>query len=68
MHILVEVPPHGDSRSIELPDSASGLDLVRALGLLPDAHILAREHTPIPIDEPLRDGETVRLIRVVSGG
>jgi len=68
MHVVVEGPPRGESRSVELPDSASGLDLVRALGLMPDAHILAREQTPIPIDEPLQDGETVRLIRVVSGG
>jgi len=68
MHVVVEVLPRGERRSVELPKFANGLDLVKALGLLPDAHILARERAPIPVDEPLRDGETVQLIRVVSGG
>ena len=68
MHVLVEMLPRGESRSIDLPDPANGLDLVKALGLMPDAHILAREHSPIPIDESLRNGETVQLIQVVSGG
>ena len=68
MRVLVELLPQRRSRSVDLPAAASGLDLVKALGLAPDAHILARGDTPIPIDEPLRDGETVRVMRVVSGG
>ena len=39
-----------------------------ALDLAPDAHLLVRGDVPIPIDEPLEDGETIRVIAVVSGG
>ncbi len=33
-----------------------------------DAHLLVRGDIPIPIDEPLRDGERICVIGVVSGG
>ena len=68
MRIEVELPPAGSTRSVELPPDARGLDLVRALGLAPDVHVLVRGDTPLPEDEPLRDGEKVRVIGVVSGG
>ena len=68
MHVLVELLPRIQNRTVELPSGSTGLDLVKALGLAPDAHILARGDVPFPIDEPVRDGETVRVIQVVSGG
>ena len=68
MRVLAEFLRDREARQIDLPTGASGLDLVRALDIAPDAHLLARGETPIPIDEPLRDGETILVIRVVSGG
>ena len=68
MRVRVEPLPGGAEREIELPASACGADLVKALGLALDAHILVRGDDPIPEDEPLRDGERIRLLAVVSGG
>ena len=68
MRVEVELHPAGTARSVELPPDARGLDLVRALGLAPDVHVLVRGDRPLPEDEPLRDGEKVRVIGVVSGG
>ena len=68
MRVEVELHPAGSTRSVELPPNAAGLDLVRALGLAPDVHVLVRGDLPIPEDEPLRDGERIRVIGVVSGG
>lgn len=47
---------------------ATGLALVRALGLAPDGHVLVRGDAPIPEDETLRDGDRIRVLAVVSGG
>jgi len=49
-------------------ENATGLDLLKKLGLAPDAHILLRVDVPIAVDEPLADGDRVRIIAVVSGG
>ena len=68
MRIEVELHPGGASRLVELPPAARGLDLVRALGLAPDTHILVRGGAPIPEDDALSDGDRVRVITVVSGG
>jgi sulfur carrier protein ThiS len=68
MRIQVEILPARESKEVELPPDATGLDLVKALDLAPDAHILVRGDVPIPLDEPLADGEALRLIGVVSGG
>ena len=68
MHVTAEILPGRREESIELAPAAKGLDLLRALRLAPDAHILMRGDGPIPADETLRDGERIRVIGVVSGG
>jgi len=68
MRITAEILPGRREESIELNPAAKGLDLLRALRLAPDAHILMRGEQPIPADEALADGERIRVIGVVSGG
>ncbi len=53
---------------MELAAPASGLDLLTALDLAPDAHILLRAETPLPEDEALLEGDRIRVVAVVSGG
>ncbi len=68
MRITVELLPAKQEKMVQLSGRATGLELVQALGLAPDAHILVRGDVPIPIDEPLVEGERLRIISVVSGG
>ena len=68
MHITAEIHPGRREQSVELGSAARGLDLLRALRLAPDAHILIRGDAPIPADAALQDGERIRVIGVVSGG
>ena len=68
MHVTAEILPGRREESVELGPSAKGLDLLQALRLAPDAHILIRGEGPIPVDESLKDGERIRVIGVVSGG
>lgn len=68
MRVHAALFPGRTEREIVLPDGATGLELLRALGRPPDVHILARGDTPVPLDTPLEDGERVRVISVVSGG
>lgn len=53
---------------IVLPDGASPLDVLVRFSLLPDAHIVLREGVPIPVDEELREGDALKIIKVASGG
>ncbi len=53
---------------VEVSDTSTPQDVLDALRLLPDAHIVIRGRMPIPIDEPLIDGETINIIKVASGG
>jgi len=68
LKVLAERFPGHEEQSVELPDEATGMDLLRALHLAPDAHIIARGDDPIPNDEPLADGERILVIAVASGG
>jgi len=68
MKVTVHFIPSEEAREVELENGATGMTLVDLLNLTPDSHILARSEKPIPIDEELKDGETVTLISVVSGG
>jgi len=68
VRIEVHIHPGGVDRSMELAAPASGLDLLTALDLAPDAHILLRAETPLPEDEALLEGDRIRVVAVVSGG
>ena len=68
MRITAEVHPGRREETIDLGPTATGLDLLRALRLAPDAHILVRSGIPVPVDAPLTEGERIRVVGVVSGG
>ena len=69
MMVNVKLLPRGKKfEKVELEDDATGQVLLEKLGLAPDAHIVTIEGDPIPLDEELRDGEKIGIIRVVSGG
>ena len=68
MNVEVHLHPNGADRRVDLPAAARGLDLLSALDLAPDAHLLLRGDVPIPEDEALREGDRIRVIAVVSGG
>ncbi len=68
VQVVVELVPRRTEVAVALESDATGEDLLKALRLPPDAHLLVRGDIPIPIDEPLRDGERIRVIGVVSGG
>jgi sulfur carrier protein ThiS len=68
MKIEVRFLPRGNNEDIELEEGALGLDLLVKLELAPDAHIITRDKSPIPMDDELSDGEVIEIIQVVSGG
>lgn len=69
MQLFIEIlPERRERKTLELKEGATALDAFRALGLPPDAYLVARGDRIIPIDEPLLTGETLRLVPVISGG
>ena len=68
MRVMAEIVPSRREEFVELTPSSRGLDLLKALHLAPDAHILFRGDAPIPVDENLVDGDRIRVVGVVSGG
>ena len=68
MRVIAEILPIRREELIDLGANATGLDLLRALRLAPDAHILVRSDIPIAADQPLEDGDRIRVVGVVSGG
>jgi sulfur carrier protein ThiS len=65
VHLL---PTRNERVQAEVAEGATVEDVVRAIGLLPDGWIAVRGDVPIPSDEPVRTGEELKLISVVSGG
>lgn len=55
-------------RALELPEDARADDAPRALGIRPELVLVFRDERPLPADAPLRDGDRIRILRVVSGG
>lgn len=80
--VKVHATLHGftdKERALELPEGARADDAPRALGIRPELVLVFRSADdgaggsqplwrPLPADEPLRDGDRIRILRVVSGG
>ena len=68
MRVTVELVQARRTEPLELPSGATGLELLAQLRLHPDAHLVIRGDRPIPVDEPLVDGEHLRILSAISGG
>ncbi len=68
MRVQADLVQRHRVEEVELGSGATGMDLLKRLDLSPDAHLLLRGDLPIPVDEPLKDGEVVRILAVISGG
>jgi len=56
------------SEVLDLGGDATIEDLLGKLQLYPDAHIVLRGKTPVPLSDHPRDGDELRIIKVASGG
>jgi sulfur carrier protein ThiS len=69
MRVSVKSFPRGEvDRTVELSGEPTALDLLKSLNMRPDNWIVARGDKVIPDDSPLKDGDSIRLLSVVSGG
>jgi len=69
MKVSVRSFPRGEvDESVEVPKGATVLDLLKRLDMRPDNWIASRDGRAIPDDSELRDGDSIRLLSVVSGG
>jgi sulfur carrier protein ThiS len=60
--------PRGGREERELPEGSTAADVVRAVGLPTVACLVLRNGDPIPIDEPIADGDDLEVVYVASGG
>ncbi|PKK81744.1 MAG: thiamine biosynthesis protein ThiS [Thermoplasmata archaeon HGW-Thermoplasmata-2] len=51
-----------------LSDCKTPMEALSALKISPETVIVVRKGKPIPIDEPLKDGDEIQIIGVVTGG
>ncbi|MCX6650878.1 MAG: hypothetical protein NT131_04380 [Methanomassiliicoccales archaeon] len=53
---------------MQLPEGCTVEAMLDSLGLYPDAHIVVRGKTPVPLDALVFPGDRLRIIKVASGG
>jgi sulfur carrier protein ThiS len=69
MRVSVKSFPRGEvDKKVELPNGSTALDLFKALSMHPDNWVASRDDKVIPDDTPLGDGDSIKLLSVVSGG
>lgn len=66
--IVITVELDRKAREVRLPEGSTVEAMLDSLGLYPDAHIVVRGKTPVPVDSPLLNGEQLRVVKVASGG
>lgn len=60
---------HGEERrEIEITGDTTPFDILKQFDQNPDVILVVRNNTPIPLDEKLNSGDTIRLIQITSRG
>ena len=68
MKIKVQFIPRNTWQDVEIRQGSTVSEILRSIQLRPDAFIVLRKNTPIPIDEALNHDEELCLLQVASGG
>ncbi|HSA35255.1 MAG TPA: hypothetical protein P5202_01700 [Methanomassiliicoccales archaeon] len=66
--VVLTVEVDRRTKDVRLPEGSTVQTMLDSLGLYPDAHIVVRGRTPVPVDSPLLDGDQLRIVKVASGG
>ncbi len=61
-------PRRIEDQSVEVPEGATVMDVMRAAGAEVDTYVAVRSGTPIPEDSVVVDGEELLLLSAASGG
>jgi sulfur carrier protein ThiS len=65
---LIETGPDKGRRVVDLPPGSTVTDALAAASLRREMYLVSRRNEVVPDDEPLDDGDTLEVFRVVSGG
>lgn len=65
---IILLPGKATAKRLQLQNGSTVLDILNKLNINPDTMIPLRNSSPLPIDERLKDGDVIELVRVVSGG
>lgn len=68
MQIIASLIPENKTKKVKIKENAKVIDLLKKLNINPEIVIVLRGKLPLPIDEILKDGEKIKVVRVVSGG
>lgn len=55
-------------QTIDLEDGSDSFNLLKHMGLYPDAVLLFRDGIVLPEDEKISDGDCIEIMKIASGG
>lgn len=65
---MERVPRPNVAQPVSVKEGSSVLEVLRALAIPPDAVVVLREESPVPVDASVREGDRLRVVNVFSGG
>lgn len=65
-HMACKITVSG--KTMEVQAGTRIMDAVREAEVVPDAYLFLIDGRPVPMDTPLEDGQSVKAIKVASGG
>ena len=68
MKIKVKILPDNSMKEIDVKPGSKVYDLLKKIQLKPDALIVLKGNTPVPVDDILKDDQELSILKVASGG
>ena len=69
MRIETKLYPENKTTALDFKvESATVMDVLSRLNIKPDTVVVIKDNDPIPIDDDVKDGDKLKIIKVASGG
>ena len=65
---VARLPRPNVEQEVAVHEGATVLDVLRAVGVPPDAVVVLRDERPVPVDERVAAEDRLRVLTVFSGG
>ena len=66
--VVCRVPRPNVAAPVDVPAGARVSDVLRTIGTPPDAVVVLRDGTPLPLDAVVEADDELRVVNVFSGG
>ena len=68
MKVQVKLSRTNEIKEVEMDENSNILDLLEKIGLKPDTVVVMKDKKPVPVDDDIKEKESLTILNISSSG